>query len=142
MAYDALLMFSNAQALTTTAVSTDVLDLGVPSVNPRSPTGAAFPAHHSDHGEPPVVIKVGATFAGLTGLTIALQGSNDNSAFVNLDTIAPAVADLKAGAEFGLNTPRGHGYRYLRLNYTVTGTATAGNITAGMADGFQTAGTF
>lgn len=141
MPYDALLMFSNAQAITATAVSTDVVDLGEPSINPRSPTGARFPSHHGgDAGWPKVVAKVGAAFAGLTGLTVNLQGSNDNSTFTTIATVPLVVADLKAGYEFGIEPPRGHKFRYLRLQYAVTGTATTGNITAGYADGYQTAG--
>lgn len=145
MPYDALLMFSNAQAITATAVSTDVLDLGLPSVNPRSPTGARFPAvqGQADGHLNPIVIKVGQSFNTLTSLTIELQGSNDNSTFATVATTgAIPLASLTAGAEFGfLGFPIRATYRYWRLNYVVAGTApTNGNITAGFADGFQTAG--
>lgn len=141
MPYDALLMFSNNQAITADATSTDTLDLGQNSVNPRSPTGARFPAHYSDDGDPKIVIKVTQTFAGATGMTIQLQGSTDNSTFVTIGSISPDPARMVAGAEFGIGVERGHGYRYLRLNYDGTGTITAGAITAGYADGYQTAGT-
>lgn len=142
MPYDALLMFSDGQAITVDAPSTDVLDLGIPSINPRSPTGARFPNHHGDGCSPKIVIKVGTTFVGATGLTIQLQGSDDNSTWATIGSISPAAASLVAGAEFGIDVARGHGFRYLRLNYDGTGTITAGTITAGYADGYQTAGTF
>lgn len=143
MPYDALLMFSNSQALTVTAVSTDVLDLGQPSVNPRSPTGARFPAVHGDGCLAPIVVKVEQAFVGNTALTVELQGSDNNSTFTTVGTTgAVPVAQLAAGAEFGmLGFPVKASYRYWRLNYVVAGTATAGRVTAGFADGFQTAGT-
>lgn len=142
MPYDALLMFSNDQAITADAASTDVLDLGASSVNPRSPTGARFPNHYGNDGNPKIVIKITETFAGATGMTIQLQGSTDNSTWVTIGSVSPDPAKMVAGAEFGLGVERGHGYRYLRLNYDGTGTITAGKITAGYADGYQTAGTF
>lgn len=143
MPYDALLVFSNDQAITATAVSTDVLDFGQQSVNPRSPTGARFPAVQGDGNLAPIVIKITQGFAGNTGLTVELQGSNDNSSFTTVaSTGVVPVAQLGAGAEFGmLGFPVKASYRYWRLNYVVAGTATAGRVTAGFADGFQTAGT-
>lgn len=142
MPYDALLMFSNAQAITVTAVSTDVLDLGSPSLNPK--TGLALPVDHGASDANPVVVKVTTTFAGLTSLAVQLQGSNDNSTFTTIATTeAIPVARLGAGYEFGFNSlPRQTKYRYLRLNYVVTGTATAGTVTAGINTGFQTNGRF
>lgn len=143
MPYDALLMFSNEQYITTTAVSTDVLDFGLPSVNPRSPTGARFPAIQGDGNLAPIVIKVTEGFAGNTGLTVELQGSQDGSSFTTVATtgVVP-VAQLGAGTELGLlGFPLRAAYRFWRLNYVVAGTATAGRVTAGFADGFQTSGT-
>ena len=140
MPYDALLMFSASQALLATANSTNTLDFGQTAINPRSPTGARFPqVHNAD--EPDIVIKVEETFAGSTALSVALQGSNDDSTFVTLATVTPTFADLKAGFEFGIGVKRNKRYRYERLVYTVTGTGTAGKLTAGYNDGYQTAGT-
>lgn len=147
MPYDALLMFSNAQVVTATAVSTDVLDLGLPSVNPRSATGARFIVSHGagNAGDFALVCKVGADFAGLTSIDVQLQVSNDNSAYTTIATTgAIPLSKLKAGYEFGFHgLPLEAKGRYLRLNYVVTGTGTGGGqITAGIADGFQTAGAF
>ena len=139
MSFDALLMFSQNQQLLATANSTDVLDLGQPSINPRSPTGARFPVVQNGT-DPAVVIKVTETFAGSTGLNIALQGSNDNATFVQVGATTPPFASLVAGAELGIAAGPNIKYRYLRLVYVVTGTGTAGRVTAGMADGYQTAG--
>ena len=145
MPYDNSLMFSNAQAITATAVSQNVLDLGLPSVNPRSKAGARFPAVHAQLGGVinPIVIKVSQAFNNLTSLEVQLQASDDNSTFVTIATTGPqALATLSAGAEFGiLGLPLRAKQRYYRLNYVVTGSApTAGVVTAGFADGFQTAG--
>lgn len=144
MPYDALLMFSNAQAVTATAPSTDTLDLGLPSVNPRSATGARFVVSHGagNAGDFALVCKVGADFVGLTSIDVQLQSSTDNSTWTTVATTgAIPLAKLKAGYEFGFNgLPLEAKGRYLRLNYVVVGTGTAGNITAGIADGFQTAG--
>lgn len=141
MPYDALLMFSRGQAITTTAVSQDVLDLGSPSLNPR--TGTAFPVNAGGgDGGPAIVVKVTTTFAGLTSLTATLQGSTDGTTFVDIgSTGAVPVAQLRAGYEFGFRaSPIRQPYRYLRLNYTVAGTGTAGVVTAGMNDGFNSVG--
>lgn len=143
MPYDALLMFSDKQLVTATADSTNTLDLGQPSINPRSPIGARMPVDHGAGLNLPIVIKVGAAFAGLTSLTVTLQGSDaPASGFVPVATTrAVALADLKAGYEFGfVSIPLGAKFRYYKLVYTVAGTATAGDITAGISDGFQTAG--
>lgn len=140
MPYDALLMFCEAQTITANANSTDTLDFGQPGINPRSPTGARFPAVHNGT-DPALVIKVGQTFAGSTALTINLQGSDDGTTFVNIASITPPQASLVAGAEFGIAVARHKRHRFERLNFVVTGEGTAGQITAGYADGYQTAGT-
>ncbi|MGL4813286.1 MAG: Bbp16 family capsid cement protein [Beijerinckiaceae bacterium] len=142
MPYDLLLMFSQAQAVTATAVSTDTVDLGAPSVNPRSPTGALLRVNHGG-GEPhPIVAKIGVTFLGLTSLQINLQSSPDDVTFTTISsTDVIPLARLTAGSEFGFSDlPIRMTDRYLRLQYVVVGTGTAGNITAGFSDGFQTNG--
>ena len=140
MPYDALLMFSDAQAVTTTAVSTNVLDLGVPVTNPR--TGTALIVNHGGGNENPIVVKLNTAYAGLTSLQVVLQGSTDNSTFVDIaSTRVTPLAELKAGYEFGFTSfPLRQPYRYLRLNYVVVGTGSGGTITANVADGFQTNG--
>lgn len=140
MPYDALLMFSDKQAITAAAVSTNTLDNGPRSIKPTSQTGVGFPQVHSTN-DAKIVGKITTAFAGATAMTVALEGSNDNSTFAVIASTTLAAADLTAGKEFGIEVPRIHKYRYERLQYTPTGTVTAGNITAGYADGYQTAGT-
>jgi len=128
MIFDKLLMVSNAQAITTTAVSTDVIDIGT--------------AREIGIGEPlELITAIVETFTadGAGTLTVTLQGSVDNSTFTDMAiTRAVGKADLLAGREvcrFKLPASgAGQAHpRYYRLNYTVaTGPMTAGKITAGL----------
>ena len=82
-------------------------------------------------------------FNNLTSLDIAIQTDSD-SAFGTAKTLATVtvpLADLKAGYQLPVITlPQGC-KRYLRLSYTVTGTApTTGKVTAGIVAGVQTNG--
>lgn len=139
MPYDALLMFSDKQTFTATAISTNVLDFGLPSINPR--TGAVIKTNHGgvDH---PIVIKVGAAFTGLTSIQVNLQTSADDTTYTTvMSTAAIPVATLVAGYEFGFVTlPLQVPQRYMRLQYVVVGAGVLGDITAGFAAGFQTNG--
>jgi hypothetical protein len=118
---DRQILFSNAQAITASAASTDVVDLGS-----SRDVGAGEPVM--------VLVQVTQAFDNLTSLTVALQTSaTENFASpVQLTAQTLALASLTAGARFAIGpVPRGV-LRYLRLYYTVTGsTPTAGKITAG-----------
>jgi len=121
MIYDNQLKFSDGQAVTVTAASTNVADLEL---------------GHGQYGEGyPVFAKVvvGETFtaAGAGTLAISLQDSADDSSFANIASTATlALADLKAGNQFDLALPKTH-RRYLRMNYVVgTGPMTAGKVSA------------
>ena len=128
MILDKLLRMSNAQAVTASAASTDVIDLGV----------------LTDIGEGreiELLVQVGTAFtaAGAATMTVALQGSVDNSTFTDMAvTRAIPVASLTAGATlFNISVPpvgTGQAHpRYLRMNYTVaTGPMTAGTVTAAL----------
>jgi hypothetical protein len=130
-------LFSDQQAITASAASTNQIDLGATG----TPTYAAA-ALKSDLGisNVPVLIQVTETFATLTSLAVSVQTDND-PAFGSPKTVvasaAVAAAELKAGYRFPIVwVPRGTDERYLRLSYTVAGTnATAGKITAGITTG-------
>lgn len=130
MILDKLNMFGTDQAVTATAASTDVIDMGV--------------AQDLGVGDDPalkVICQITETFtaAGAATLVAAIQGSVDNSAWTTMaQTGTIAVADLTVGRNIltidlpsliaGQALPR-----YLRMNYTVaTGPMTAGKITAGL----------
>lgn len=130
MLFDAKLLMSSGQAITATAASTDVIDRG-----DSKDVGKA--------GDVPIVVQVTEAFNNLTSLAIAIQTDSD-SAFGTAKTLATVtvpLADLKAGYQLPVITlPQGC-KRYLRLNYTVAGTApTTGKVTAGIVAGVQTNG--
>lgn len=128
MLFDAKLLMSNKQAITATAASTDVID-------------TANPKDYGKGGDVPLAIQVTESFNNLTSLAIAIQ-TDDNSAFSSpktLATVTVLAADLVVGYKSPIITlPQGC-ERFLRINYTVTGTApTTGRVMAGIVAGVQT----
>jgi len=128
MRLDSQAIFSNEQAITATAASTNVVEL--------SKTNGKF--SEVAYGKPiPLLIQVVEDFATLTSLTVAVQ-TDDNAAFSSATTLASAtlaVAALKAGAKFPIKEIPAGNEGFVRLYYTVTGSnATAGKITAGIVD--------
>lgn len=121
---------SNAQVITTSAVSTNQIDLG-----PNSYAGNSWGAH------PPIlplVPTVEADFAAAGAATLQLQVRTSNSPDMSnprLHSLSPVipVASLKKGtklADFGVSlaVPTG-ALRYLDVSYIVgTGPFTAGAI--------------
>jgi hypothetical protein len=132
MIVDANNIFSDSQAITATAASTNVLDLGAPG----TPFGAPA-AVEQDVGKElhiPVDLSVTQAFNNLTSLAIALQTSPDNSTWTEVATRTYLLAELGIGQlNFPAHIPVGANQRYLRFNYTVNGTApTTGKIFAGI----------
>lgn len=137
MIYDTQSLFSDAQAVTATAASTNVIDLGVPGT-PMHAAGAIT----QDVGrgrEIPIRVQVVEAFNNLTTLTIAVQiDTVENFASPKtVMTIAVPLASLAAGYVLPVQyLPLGTNEQFVRLNYTVTGTApTTGKITAGLVFG-------
>lgn len=124
MILDKTLMFSELQALTTTAPSTNIVDLG--SVRDIGQGEELW-----------LTVRVGTAAAstGSSTVTIALQtdtASGFGTAVTLAQTAAIAKASLTANTEvWKIPLPEGV-QRYLRLNYTV---ATA-DLTAGTFDAF------
>ena len=112
MIVDISTQMSDAQALTATAVSTDVLDLDNDN--------------NVGKGEPMAVCISTVTAADNTTenelYTFTVQTSSDNSTFTTLvASNAISGADLVEGSKVVL--PIGHSNsRYLRVNYTLAGT--------------------
>lgn len=140
MIFSAQQLFSDDQAVTATAISTNVIDLGVPG----TPFDAAAPLNQDVGKGAPVCVLVQVTedFATLTSLTITVEVSAAAglTSPVALATETIAVADLVAGKQMFMQyLPNGADLRYLGVRYTVTGSnATAGTITAGITMGNQT----
>src|SRR5690554_435178 len=104
-------LFSNKQAITATANSTDMIDLGA---NNRH-IGVGFPLG--------LLVQAVEDFADATSVTFKLQTDDDESfgSAVDLVEFTVSVADLVAGWKSPvLHAPRGT-KRYLRMRYEVTG---------------------
>ena len=140
MILDTQTMFSDDQAITASAASTNLLDLGASG----TPVGAAA-AISRDLGNSvvPILIQVTTAFANNTSLKVGIQ-TDDNTGFSSAATVleseAIAVATLVAGYKFVMQyVPMTVNERYVRLYYTIAGSnANAGNITAGLIMGNQT----
>lgn len=134
-------LFSNAQAVTASAASTNVIDLGVPGTVLKAP----YPLNRDiGRGTPiPLLIQVVTTFATLTSLKVAIQSSDTEAFGGQVDTVleseAIPVAALLQGSRFRIDwVPKGTVGRYVRLFYTIAGSsATAGAVTAGITMGNQ-----
>lgn len=117
---DNSLVFSDAQAVTTTAPSTNVVKTNGGDVPNR-----LF-----------LVVRVDSAFAGCTSVTPSVE-TDDASAFSSAETVATfptyPVASLTEGMLGIIPLPLGL-KDYLRMKYTVAGTATAGKISAFITD--------
>lgn len=139
MIFDQQSLLSDAQAITASAASTNILDLG--------PIKSGIVRDIGKGKGIPLLVQVVEAFAaaGAATLTVALQVDND-VAFGSPKTVWTsevfALAALKPGKviipEY---IPRGTDEAYARLNFTVaTGPMTAGKITAGVTMGNQSNG--
>lgn len=128
MLLDQQALFSAAQAITASAASTNVIDTGS-----NKDVGK--------YGDIPLLIQVVEGFNNLTSLTVTVQ-TDDNSAFSSAaDVLSMTIplASLVLGYKSPVITLPMKMERYIRLNYTVTGTApTTGKVTAGITGGVQT----
>lgn len=118
--------FSNEQAITTSAASTNVLKAG------GALKEIAF-------GNPiPLRIQVTEDFTGCTSVEFKVQTAVDEAFTSPVDLAtsgAVALANLKAGYVAPiLYMPKGN-KGYLRIYYSVVGTATRGKVTAGITAG-------
>lgn len=143
MLLDENTLFSDDQAITASAASTNYMDLQAGSTPPAAP--AALVQKIGGGNDIPLLIQVTEAFATLTSLTVTIQ-VDDNTSFSSATTVASShavpAASLVAGYQFPLVTlPNTVNERYVRLYYTVGGSnATAGTITASIATGLQTNG--
>ena len=142
MIMDLTTLFSNAQAVTATAASTNLIDLG--ATGTVYGAAAALTRDIGRGAKADLALRVVESFNNLTSLTITIE-TDDNAAFSSPTTVftspAYALADLATGARHLLpdSIPVGVNERYVRLKYTVAGTApTLGKITAGIVWGLQT----
>jgi len=126
MMYDKLNAFGTDQAVTATAASTDIVDLGA--------------ARDMGNGEPlelVILVTETVTAAGAATVTFTLE-TDDNAGFSSTFVLASSGAMAKAVLTAGTEVLRVKvpldAERYLRTNYTVaTGPLTAGKFTAFLA---------
>lgn len=141
MITDATTLFSDSQAITATAASTNVVDLGATG----TPAGSsvALSRDIGKSGQIPLLVEVTEAFNNLTSLAIAVQVATD-AAFtspVEVATRTYLLAELTLGKRlsFPAEFPEGTNLRYVRIRYTVTGTApTTGKVWAGVVASRQT----
>ena len=120
---DKLNLMSDEQALTTTAASTSYID--------------QLAAGDAVGRELEAVVLVKTALTGGTSVNFQLQTDTD-SAFGTAVTLAESgavvAATLVAGYKWRIRIPKG-AKRYLRINYTISGSFSAGAVTAYLTDG-------
>lgn len=131
-------LFSDDQAITASADSTNVIDLGVAG----TPYGAAA-ALNQDIGKGnkiPFLVQVTEDFDNLTTLEVKVSTGATTALGTTVASQTIALADLVAGKQIAIDVlPNGITERYLGIEYVVVGTApTAGKVTAGISMGNQT----
>lgn len=132
MILDKLLEFSDAQAVTVTALSTNVVDL-----YPLGNQTVTNLTRDIGTGEDTyLVVQVGSTVTGAGTLTVTLE-TDDNvgmaSPTVHFTSSAIAFGSLTAGtAPIRVKLPAGNYERYMAVRYTVA----AGPFTGGTFDAF------
>lgn len=131
-------LFSDDQAITASADSTNVIDLGAPG----TPYGAAA-ALNQDIGKGakiPILVQVTEAFNNLTTLEIKISTGSATTLGTTIASQTIALADLVVGKQLNLDfLPNGIVERYLGIEYVVVGTApTTGKVTAGITMGVQT----
>lgn len=124
MILDALLEMSDAQAVTATAISTNVIDLGPVTDNVLRDVGTGEEVYW--------VLSVGTAFTGLTSLQASLVTDSvvglATSPTTHVATAAIPLASLTAGFIYAVKLPAGSYERYMGTSYTVVGTGTGGTI--------------
>ena len=130
MFLDKELIFSEAQAFTATASSTNVVDLGKGDVGVSGPLT--------------LVIDIPTAFTGTGTFVITFNTSDALGSGGALDsgtvvaTLSPTNAQIKVGGrKYTVTLPVGM-KRYCNLTYTVDGTIAAGKVTAFLVLNYQT----
>lgn len=139
MIFDKQSLFSDAQAITVPAASTNVLDVGAMGIPQHAEN-----AYTKDLGKGrkvPIRIQIVEDFAGaFTNLEVSLQTDSADTFGTPKTVMTHSVAKASAVAGYVIPFdffPRGTDEQFVRLNYNLTGTATAsaGKITAGVTHG-------
>ena len=139
MLFDKENLFSEAQAVTATAVSDNVIDLGATGTVLNAPAALI---RDIGPGEPIAIrIQLLAAAGGTNPTLVVTLEVDDNSGFSSAKVVGTSaeIADGAAGAVASIVwVPNGTDERYLRLNYTTAGTNPTHSITAGIVGANQT----
>lgn len=146
MIFDKTLQFSDGQAITATAASTNSIDLGVMGQVHGAATALKQDSFKSVHV--PLLVQVTETFDtaaedGTLKIDIELDSTDTFTPDKTITLGTFTEAELVAGFQIPWTLfPQGVNLRYARLKYTVGGAGnfTAGKITAGVVAGVQTNG--
>ena len=132
-------LFSDAQVVTTTAPSTNIIDLGAPGTvlgGPAALTRDVGP------GRPiAILVQLRIAATGTSPTLVATLEMDTTAAFSSTTIIAtaPTIAGGEAGQRVGLfYLPEGITERFLRLLYTTGGTTPSYDIDAGIVLADQT----
>lgn len=131
--------FSESQALTTSAASTNIIDLGATGTVLGAPAALIRDIGKGNRIDVLVSLDVAAGGTSPT-LDVDLE-VDDNDAFSSATVVASAqqVAGGAAGDRVTLYwIPEGTNERYMRLNYTTGGTSPTHTVTAGIVMSDQT----
>ena len=114
--------FSDAQAVTVTAASTDHINLT--NTTPQYAGGI----------DTLVIVRVNTAFAGGTSIIASLE-TDDNASFSSATTVVTGPTVLTAAAVAGknllvFNLKDAQLEQYIQVKYTVSGTMSAGNVDA------------
>lgn len=123
MSHDRLYVFSDAQAVTSTADSTSVIDFGVADVN----KGAGTPLVLE------ITVNTTCTASGSATVTVDVQDSADASSYAAIGIYKATIAKATLVAGYVIyRGPLPHAFRrYMKIIYTVaTGPLTAGAFDA------------
>lgn len=138
MIMDAYNQFSDQQAVTTTALSTNVIDLG--------PLYSGNTVRDIGSGERlflHILVEEAVTASGSATDTITLESDSvptlDSAAVVHWTSGAIGKATMVAGYEIKIPLPPGGYKRYLGIRHTIgTGPLTAGKFTASIVKDVDT----
>lgn len=130
-------LFSDDQAITASADSTNVIDLGAAG----TPYDAAA-ALNQDIGKGakiPILVQITEAFNNLTSLEIKISTGAATTLGTTIISETILLADLVVGKQMVLDVlPNEITERYLGIEYVVTGTApSTGKVTAGISMGNQ-----
>ena len=139
MLFSAQQLFSEDQTVTTSAASTNLIDLGATGTVLNAPAALV---RDIGKGEPiRIQIQLTAAATGTSPTLIVTLETDDNSGFSSAKTVGTAtqIAGGAAGDTADIVwVPEGTDERYLRLQYTTGGTTPSYQITAGIVGAGQT----